>query len=148
MNYVTAFITGALFSVGLAVSGMINPSKIQGFLDFTGNWDPTLAFVMGGALVVFLPGYRWVTKKERPLVEAKFDVPTRKDITWQLVSGSVIFGAGWGIAGFCPAAAFTALPAMSSNAIGVTVGMAAGIIGMRTLRGILTPKAPQTVADF
>lgn len=148
MKHLSAFVSGALFSVGLAVSGMINPSKIEGFLDFTGNWDPTLAFVMGGALVVFAPAYRWVVKTERPVFEAKFDVPARRDVSWQLVTGSAVFGAGWGITGFCPAAAFSALPALSYNAIGVVIGMAVGIVGMRTLRKILAPELAPAVADF
>lgn len=148
MRHLTAFLSGAIFSVGLAVSGMIKPSKIEGFLDITGNWDPTLAFVMGGALAVFAPAYWWVSKRERPLFEAKFDVSPRRDITWQLITGSTAFGAGWAITGFCPATAFTALPALSYNAIGVVIGMAVGIVGMRTLRNVLKPNLAPTVADF
>ncbi len=148
MRHLTAFLSGAIFSVGLAVSGMIKPSKIVGFMDITGNWDPTLAFVMGGALAVYIPAYRWVSKNERPLFEEKFDVPAHRDITWQLITGSAVFGAGWAITGLCPATAFTALPALSYNAFGMVIGMAVGIVGMRTLRNVVAPNLAPTVADF
>ena len=149
MRHLTAFLSGALFSIGLAVSGMIKPTKVIGFMDVTGDWDATLAFVMGGALLVFAPAYRWVlSKNERPLYEAKFDVSPTRGITPQLIIGSVIFGVGWAIAGFCPATAITALPAFSYNAISVVVGMMAGIIIMRMLRKSLAPNMPETVADF
>ena len=149
MRYLTAFLSGALFSIGLAVSGMIKPSKVIGFMDVTGDWDTSLGFVMGGALLVFAPSYRWVlSKNERPLYETKFDSSPRRGITWQLTIGSAVFGVGWAIAGFCPATAFTSLPALSHNAIGVVVGMMAGIIVMRSARKYLAPSMPVTVADF
>ena len=148
MRHLTAFLSGALFSVGLAISGMIKPSKIIGFMDVSGNWDPTLAFVMGGALAVYVPAYRWASKIERPLFEAKFDVSPRRDITWQLITGSAVFGVGWVITGFCPATAFTALPALSYNAFGMVTGMVAGIIVMRTLSKAMAPDMPVIVADL
>ena len=148
MQHLTAFLAGGLFSAGLAVSGMIKPSKVIGFLDVTGSWDPTLAFVMGGALAVFLPGYRIVTRRSRPMLTASFDLPKQQDITWQLVIGASIFGVGWGVTGLCPAAAIAALPAMTYNAVAVTAGMAIGIVAMRAARKALAPLEPPTVADF
>ena len=152
MRNLTAFISGATFAAGLAYSGMIQPSKVIGFLDITGAWDPTLAFVMGGALAIFMPGYRYVTQRQRPLVEPVFDLPTAKAITMPLVVGSIIFGLGWGLCGLCPAAAIAALPAGSSSAIAVTVGMALGIVGMRAVRQALAKQPaveePVSYADF
>lgn len=152
MQYLTSFISGALFALGLAISGMINPQKVVGFLDFFGAWDPTLGFVMGGALAVFLPGYRLVMRRQHPVLAESFDLPTRTKITPQLVIGAAIFGVGWGICGMCPAAAVSAVPSMSMGAIAVTVGMAAGIVAMRSARNIigakLAAKEPEPVADF
>ena len=159
MDRVSAFLCGAAFAVGLAISGMIQPSKVLAFLDVTGHWDPSLAFVMGGALAVFLPGYRLVTRRQRPVVAAAFDLPKAQGITWQLLVGAIVFGTGWAVSGFCPAAAIAALPALNSKAVGVTVGIAVGIVGMRAVRGVASspsgqgerlpaPKEPPPQADF
>lgn len=98
-----AFVCGALFALGLIVAQMTNPSKVTGFLDVTGAWDPSLAFVMGGALVVFGLAY-WLSQRKatKPLLDDHFDVPPSRGITWQLVAGSLLFGFGWGLSGFCP----------------------------------------------
>ena len=148
MQILTAAVSGALFALGLIFSGMIKPSKVIGFLDFTGAWDPTLAFVMGGALAVFLPAYHFVIRRERPISAQTFHLPQAHDITWQLVAGASIFGVGWGMTGLCPAAAIAALPAFSPNAVTVTLGMAIGIVGMRTARRVLKISAPLPTADF
>jgi len=98
-----AFVCGALFAVGLLVAQMTNPAKVIGFLDVTGAWDPSLAFVMGGALVVFGTAYLFSRRiGARPLLDGRFYVPGAQGITWQLVIGSLLFGLGWGLAGFCP----------------------------------------------
>lgn len=158
MDRLSAFLCGAVFAVGLAISGMIRPSKVLDFLDVTGHWDPSLAFVMGGALAVFLPGYRLVTRRQRPVLAARFDLPKSQGITWQLLLGAIVFGVGWAVSGFCPAAAVAAIPALNSKAIGATLGIAVGIVGMRAARGLAStpsgqgerpaPKEPPPQADF
>lgn len=104
-----ALACGLLFGLGLIVSGMVNPAKVLGFLDIAGNWDPSLAFVMGGALAVTLPGYRIITRRKAPLFEGVFHLPSKSDLDKRLILGAAIFGVGWGLAGLCPGPAFTAL---------------------------------------
>lgn len=110
LRFLSAFAAGLLFSLGLSVSGMVQPGKVQGFLDFTGDWEPALMFVMGGAVLVYSISF-WLIHRQRktPLAEARFLVPTRSDITPSLVIGAVLFGAGWGLAGFCPGPAIVSL---------------------------------------
>lgn len=102
-----SFAAGALFGVGLLVSGMTKPTKVIGFLDVAGSWDPSLAFVMVGGIAVHLALYTWIVRRPAPLVEAAFHVPTRRDIDTKLVLGAAIFGVGWGLGGFCPGPAIT-----------------------------------------
>ncbi len=118
---------GALFGLGLTISGMVNPAKIIGFLDFAGDWDPTLAFVMGGALLVTIPAFRPILRRSRPVLADEFDLPTKKDVDPRLLAGSAIFGIGWGLAGFCPGPAVTAL---TSGLAPVFVFVAAMVAGM------------------
>jgi len=150
MKYLTSAVSGVFFALGLILSGMIKPSKVVGFLDVAGSWDPTLAFVMGGALLVFVPGYQLIMRRRAPIVTESFDVPKRNDINWQLAAGAAVFGVGWGVTGLCPAAAIAAVPALSPNAITVTLGLAIGIVGMRSLRRALKPLGPPVLpsADF
>ncbi len=122
-----ALLAGALFGVGLAVSGMMNPAKVIGFLDFAGDWDPTLAFVMGSALLVTIPAFRLILRRLRPVLADEFDLPTKKDVDPRLLAGSAIFGIGWGLAGFCPGPAVTAL---TSGLAPVFVFVAAMVAGM------------------
>jgi uncharacterized membrane protein YedE/YeeE len=124
---VAALLTGLLFGFGLALSGMMNPAKVIGFLDLAGAWDPTLAFVMGGGLLVSLPGFWLVRRRQGPLFGGAFQFPTRKDIDWKLIGGAALFGVGWGIAGFCPGPAVAAL---STALPGVLLFMAALLAGM------------------
>ena len=103
-----SFITGLLFAVGLGISGMTQPEKVIGFLDVTGDWDPSLTLVMGGAVFVYLLVFRVVLpRRERPVVGDRFGIPSRRDIDKPLVLGAALFGAGWGLAGFCPGPALT-----------------------------------------
>jgi len=104
-----ALASGLIFELGLAVSGMMNPAKVIGFLDVAGDWDPTLAFVMAGALLVAVPAYRLVPRRGRPILEEKFSLPEKKAIDAPLLGGSALFGVGWGIVGFCPGPAIAAL---------------------------------------
>lgn len=105
---------GLIFGAGLAISGMVNPAKVLGFLDVTGQWDPSLILVMGGGVAVFAAGFLLVKRTARPVFAAKFEIPTRRDIDPRLVAGAVLFGIGWGLAGFCPG------PALTSLAFGIT----------------------------
>jgi uncharacterized membrane protein YedE/YeeE len=134
----SALVTGAIFGFGLALSGMMNPAKVVGFLDLAGVWDPTLAFVMGGGLLVSLPGFWLVRKRQGSLFGGAFQIPTRKDIDWKLVGGAGLFGVGWGIAGFCPGPAVAAL---STALPDVLLFMAALLAGMAIHR--LTMERPK-----
>ena len=123
-----AFSTGALFAAGLAISGMTKPAKVVGFLDVSGAWDASLAFVMLGAIAVHFIAYRLVMQRSAPLFDGKFHVPTRKDIDLRLMFGAALFGVGWGLGGFCPGPALVALGAGSLNAVVFVVGMTVGML--------------------
>jgi hypothetical protein len=118
-----------MFAVGLVVSGMTQPGKVIGFLDFFGNWDPSLAFVMGGAVIVNLVLFKFTTKKRKqPLFDAKFRIPTRSDIDWQLIGGAGLFGIGWGLAGYCPGPGLTALGSGTATAFTFVGSMVGGML--------------------
>ncbi|MDJ0708304.1 MAG: YeeE/YedE family protein [Leptolyngbyaceae cyanobacterium MO_188.B28] len=104
-----ALIAGVLFGLGLGLSQMIDRDRVLGFLDVAGIWDPTLLFVLGGAVIVTVIAFRFVLRLSHPLVTEKFHLPTQKNIDMRLVIGSAIFGVGWGIAGYCPGPGVTAL---------------------------------------
>lgn len=109
----TSLAAGFLFGMGMIISGMADPNKVIGFLDVAGAWDPSLAFVMGGALMVFMPSYFLLIKpKQKPVVAEEFCMSKHKNVDGRLVAGAVLFGLGWGLAGICPG------PAMSSLALG------------------------------
>lgn len=110
MNILIALISGLIFGLGLIVSGMANPAKVQNFLDLFGTWDPSLAFVMGGAILVTAPGYWLIKKRSQPFFASNFHFPTRNDFDKKLIIGSSVFGIGWGLGGFCPGPALTAIP--------------------------------------
>ena len=126
---------GFLFGLGLWVSGMANPKKVLGFLDITGDWDASLMLVMAGAVAVTLVCFRWVLKRQRPFIESRFEMPTKKDVDVPLVAGAAIFGLGWGTAGYCPGPALTALSTLSTDAIVFVVAMIAGGLLQRVLVG-------------
>jgi len=104
---VSAFFAGLLFGIGLLVSQMTNPSKVIGFLDVTGQWDPSLALVMAGAVLIFGAAYRLSRRRSKPILADSFVEPTQREITGSLVLGSSLFGVGWGLSGFCPGPAIT-----------------------------------------
>ena len=122
-----ALIAGMLFGVGLAVSGMADPAKVRGFLDVFGAWDPTLAFVMGGALIPMAIAWRLVPKLDRPLLAPKFTLPTKRDLDPRLITGSVLFGVGWGIAGLCPGPALADLALTPAPAAAFVAAMVLGM---------------------
>ncbi len=133
MHFFVNFALGLLFGIGLVVSGMANPAKVLNFLDLFGTWDPSLAFVMGGAVLVGFLGYRMVFARDKPLAAPAFVVPTRQDIDRSLLIGPAIFGIGWGLGGFCPGPALTSL---SLGAPGTLVFVPAMLIGMAVARAI------------
>ncbi|MGR8919654.1 MAG: DUF6691 family protein [Gammaproteobacteria bacterium] len=128
MRALSFLLLGALFAVGLGISGMTQPAKVLGFLDVFGAWDPALMFVMGGAVTVTFAGYRWVLKRPMPLLAAKFEIPSRRDIDLPLIGGAALFGLGWGTAGFCPGPAITALASGSLDVLVFVGAMFAGFL--------------------
>ena len=122
-----AFAAGLVFGAGLVVSGMGNPHNVHAFLDFAGDWDPRLMFVMAGAIAAHAPVYRWVRKLASPWAGPRFVIPTRRDIDAKLLIGSGVFGLGWGIAGWCPGPSVVALP---SGQLGVLAFLAAMVVGL------------------
>ena len=125
MKLVYAWLTGLVFGLGIAISGMMNPAKVLNFFDIAGTWDPSLAFVMGGAVTVTFIGYRLVWRRPAPLFERAFQLPTARQIDLRLVGGSALFGIGWGIAGYCPGPALANL-AHGGEAVAFVVAMLAG----------------------
>ena len=123
----TALASGLIFGLGLALSGMLDPARVRGFLDVAGAWDPSLVFVLGGAVTVSGLGYLVSRRRARPVLEARFDLPTRRRIDAPLVGGAALFGIGWGLSGFCPGPAVAAL---STGAIPVLVFVVPMLAGM------------------
>ena len=142
LRIASALVAGLLFGLGLVISGMINPAKVQNFLDVTGAWDPSLALVMGAALAVTGAGFGLLRRTDRPLFADGFQWPTRTDLDPRLVSGSAMFGVGWGLSGFCPG------PAISAAALGsgpVYTFLAAMIAGIGLWRWLIAERlTPQT----
>ncbi len=129
----TALLSGLLFGLGLAVSQMVNPHKVQAFLDVTGDWDPSLALVMGGALAVTAIAFRLVLKRKAPVFGTSFAIPTGAVIDRRLLAGAAIFGAGWGLAGYCPGPALAALSRPGIEAVSFVIAMLAGSLLCRAL---------------
>jgi uncharacterized membrane protein YedE/YeeE len=142
-SLVSAFLFGIVFGLGITVSGMINPAKVLNFFDIAGNWDPSLAFVMGGGLITALIGYRLVFgRMKAPLLGVDFSAPDTGALDRRLVGGAAVFGVGWGIAGFCPGGAIPALGLLRSEALVFVAAMMAGIALARTVkRRLPTPAA-------
>ena len=127
MAFVVNLALGLLFGIGLVVSGMSDPAKVLNFLDLAGTWDPSLAFVMGGAVMVAFVGYRLVLKRDRPVVGPRFRIPTRTELEPRIFVGPAIFGFGWGLAGFCPGPALTALGLAAPGTLIFVPAMFAGM---------------------
>jgi uncharacterized membrane protein YedE/YeeE len=122
-----ALMAGLIFGIGLIVSGMTNPAKVIGFLDLAGNWDPSLAFVMGGAILVGIVAFSFARKRQRSLLGAAMRLPTATHIDRRLVMGSLAFGAGWGLAGYCPGPALASLAFGGVKPLIFTLAMLAGM---------------------
>lgn len=127
MKHLSTYLIGLIFGIGIFVSGMANPAKVLNFFDFAGAWDPSLAFVMGGAVVVTFIGYRLVLPRHGPVFGSSFHLPTKRLLDAPLVGGSALFGVGWGIAGFCPGGA---LPALGTGRWEVLLFVAAMLSGI------------------
>lgn len=122
----SAFGAGVVFGLGLWLSGLADPRKVQAFLDVTGDWDPSLLVVMGSALAVALAGYRFALGRNAPLLAPRFVLPARKDIDAPLLAGAALFGLGWGIAGYCPGPAVTSLATVTPEPLVFVAAMIAG----------------------
>lgn len=127
MDVLSSFIVGLIFGVGLILAGMTDPSKVIGFLDVAGLWDPSLAFVMGGAILVGVVAFRFAHKRTAAFFGGAMRMPSRNDIDRRLVLGSLAFGVGWGMAGFCPGPALTALGTGNGKAVIFVLAMIAGM---------------------
>lgn len=127
-NSLVSFAVGVLFATGLGISGMTNPGKVLAFLNVFGQWDPSLLFVMVGAIGFHFAAYRFIKKKTSPLLDKKFYLPERKDIDWKLVTGAALFGVGWGLAGFCPGPAITSIASGNLNVLVFVLSMLIGMI--------------------
>lgn len=123
-----ALAAGLVFGFGLSLSGMLDPARVQGFLDFFGEWDPSLAFVLGGAVAVAMGGFFVMRHMGHPLFDRTFHVPTNKRIDPPLIIGSAIFGAGWGLVGFCPGPAVASLSLGLIQSVLFVVSMLAGMM--------------------
>jgi hypothetical protein len=123
----TSFVSGIVFALGLGISGMTRPIKVIGFLDFFGSWDPSLAFVIIGAICLYSVAYRRGRLMAAPLLTARFSVPSRTELDWRLILGAAIFGAGWGLGGFCPGPAITSVASGAPSVMVFVAAMAAGM---------------------
>jgi len=126
-DLISQYLIGVLFGFGLLISGMTNPQKILNFLDLSGLWDPSLLFVMGGAVLVGLGGFYLLRKRSQAFFGGALHMPARRDVSKPLLIGSMIFGVGWGIAGFCPGPALVAVGAGQSKAFVFVIAMLAGM---------------------
>ena len=128
INVLSALVAGLVFGIGLIFAGMTDPSKVIGFLNVAGKWDPSLAFVMGGAIFVGLFAFRKAKRRDTSFLGELMRIPTSQVITKPLVIGSVLFGAGWGLGGFCPGPGITALGTGNPKAAIFVIGMVAGML--------------------
>ncbi len=138
MQILSALIAGLVFGLGLIISGMVNPAKVQNFLDIAGSWDPSLAFVMGGAIAVAAPGFWLCGQRLKPIFADIFQKPAQSNIDGRLIGGASLFGVGWGLGGFCPGPAIVSVSVVSPATMVFILCM---IIGMwlaklvKTIRG-------------
>jgi uncharacterized membrane protein YedE/YeeE len=140
VNAIAAFAAGLVFGVGLLLSGMTDPSKVIGFLDVAGRWDPSLAFVMAGAILVGFFAFALARRRARTFLGDALRLPERRDIDARLVGGSIVFGIGWGLAGFCPGPAIVAFGAGFDKATVFVIAMLAGMLLYRVHRGAQFPE--------
>jgi uncharacterized membrane protein YedE/YeeE len=121
-----AYAAGLLFGLGLAISGMTDPARVLGFLDIAGEWDPTLAFVLGGAVITTFIGYRLVLRRSSPFFGDKFHLPTKRELDSRLLGGAALFGIGWGLSGYCPGPAIASVAGLTTPLVAMLVSMIGG----------------------
>ena len=142
MRVFVQFIAGVVFAVGLGISGMTQPAKVIGFLDVFGGWDPSLAFVMIGAIGIHFVAYRFYPSMSKPVFDAEFQVPSRTDLSPQLMAGAALFGVGWGLGGICPGPGIVAATSLDKNMLFFVGAMTLGMIGYQQIwKRIFTPQA-------
>jgi uncharacterized protein len=139
MSLIISLLAGVIFGAGLTISDMVNPARVLNFLDLAGHWDPTLIFVMAGGLGVTALGYRLVLRRTSPVLDEKFHLPTQRQIDFRLVGGSALFGVGWGLAGFCPGPALTALVTLEPKVLAFVAAMLIGMIAAVVWRDRIRP---------
>lgn len=143
LRVAAALAAGLIFGLGLSLSGMLDPARVRGFLDVTGAWDPSLMFVLGGAVAVSALGYQLSRRLARPVFDEQFQIPTNRRIDGRLLGGSALFGVGWGLSGFCPGPAVAAL---STGALPVAVFVLAMLVGMAAYARLAAPAQPANKA--
>ena len=143
MNRLTEFLVGLLFGTGLILSGMTDPGKVLGFLDPAGSWDPSLALVMGGAILVGIFAFAVARKRTTTFLGDTMQLPTASDIDKRLLIGGLVFGAGWGLAGFCPGPAIVSLGAGQPKAAAFVLAMLGGMLVYELVDRRSRPSAPQ-----
>ncbi len=136
-NNLASFIVGFIFAIGLGVSGMTQPTKVIGFLDVFGNWDPSLIFVMMGAISVHFVLFKIIIKRKSPLLDSQWHIPNQKEITPALIIGAFLFGIGWGLGGFCPGPAITSLASFTISPFIFVISMIAGMFLFRFVNKFL-----------
>jgi len=144
LRVLSAFVIGLVFGTGILIAGMANPAKVLNFFDLAGTWDPSLAFVMGGALLVTAVGYRLAFRMQHPVLAQGFALPTRQDIDLRLVSGSAVFGIGWGLSGFCPGGLVPALGLGRLEPFIAMAGILAGMAAVKFVSNMGQPNQPAT----
>ena len=142
MRLLFAFATGLVFGCGILISGMGNPAKVLNFFDIAGTWDPSLAFVMGGALLVTAIGYRLVFKMERPVLASSFSLPTKQDLDVKLIGGAAVFGIGWGMTGFCPGGLVPVLGLGMGEPLLTAAAILAGMLAARFTTRMTSKRQP------
>jgi len=145
MRLFSSYLIGLIFGIGISISGMANPAKVLNFFDVAGNWDPSLIFVMGGALVVTFFGYLFVLRRAAPMIDAKFHLPENRHLDARLLGGAAVFGIGWGIAGFCPGGALPALGTGRFDVIAFVVALIAGIFAAKALMALTGARAARVL---
>lgn len=146
--HVVTFAAGLVFALGLGLAGLTRPDRIIGFLNFAGDWDPTLLFALMGAVMVYLVTHRFVVpRRARPVFENRFQIPTRRDVDGKLVAGAALFGAGWGLAGLCPGPALTSLAVGGAEVLVFVGTMLGGMLLHRAWDGARARTAAGAVAS-
>jgi len=138
-SLIASLASGVLFGAGLALSGMTDPTKVLGFLDIAGRWDPSLIFVLGGAVSVSVVAFRLVLRRAQPMLDTRFHLPAQRDVDPALVFGSALFGIGWGLSGYCPGPAVALLAAPGGDALLFLPAMVGGMVLHRLVSGRTAP---------